>query len=176
MTIETIAALLREAAKTHHTVYRITDGHDPDWASWYAEWLLTLSELPELLGRRPVRSNLIHALVDLERRFHADPGWEMRYAAHLLDWFGGELGTAIGTGRTTEQTAAAATTATSIAATVAAEPADSSAPADGAGPSADAAVGAEAQSVTASPAEPDWPSFAGDQPHDDAGGTVSPPA
>ena len=31
-----IAALLHEAAETHHTVYRITDGDDPDWASWYA--------------------------------------------------------------------------------------------------------------------------------------------
>jgi len=30
----TIAALLQEAAETHHRVYRITDGTDDDWASW----------------------------------------------------------------------------------------------------------------------------------------------
>jgi len=88
MTVEGIAALLHEAAETHHTVYRITDGTDADWASWYAEWLLTLSELPDLLGRRPVRSHLVHALVDLERTVGADEGWETGYAAHLVEWFG----------------------------------------------------------------------------------------
>ena len=30
-----IAELLHEAAETHHVVYRIVDGDDPDWASWY---------------------------------------------------------------------------------------------------------------------------------------------
>jgi hypothetical protein len=43
---QNVAALLQEAAETHHRVYRITDGTDDDWASWYAEWLLDLSELP----------------------------------------------------------------------------------------------------------------------------------
>ena len=47
-----VAALLHEAAETHHRVFRITDGADDDWASWYAQWLLTLSELPELLATR----------------------------------------------------------------------------------------------------------------------------
>jgi hypothetical protein len=37
-----ISALLREAAETHHVVFRIVDGDDPDWASWYADWLLDL--------------------------------------------------------------------------------------------------------------------------------------
>ena len=41
-----IAELLHEAAETHHAVYRMSDGDDPDWASWYADWLLDLSELP----------------------------------------------------------------------------------------------------------------------------------
>ena len=47
-----IADLLHEAAETHHIVYRIVDGDDPDWASWYADWLLDHSELPQLLGAR----------------------------------------------------------------------------------------------------------------------------
>jgi hypothetical protein len=83
---ERIAELLHEAAETHHTVYRITDGEDPDWASWYASWLLDLSELPELLGARPVRSHLVHALVQLDREYTAtEPSdrWEDWYAARL---------------------------------------------------------------------------------------------
>ena len=81
-----IAALLHEAAETHHTVYRITDGDDPDWASWYADWLLRLSELPELLGRMPVRSHLVQALVQLDRDYTAaapETRWEDWYAERL---------------------------------------------------------------------------------------------
>jgi hypothetical protein len=33
----TVAKLLDEAGETHHRVYRIVDGEDPDWASWYAQ-------------------------------------------------------------------------------------------------------------------------------------------
>jgi hypothetical protein len=87
MTEETaIANVLREAAETHHTVYRFTDGADDDWASWYADWLLNLSELPQLLGRTPVRSHLVHALVQLERDYSNDaPGtdWAHYYAERL---------------------------------------------------------------------------------------------
>ena len=46
----TVPDLLHEASETHHIVYRIVDGDDPDWASWYAGWLLSHSELPQLLG------------------------------------------------------------------------------------------------------------------------------
>jgi len=85
-----IAELLHEAAETHHVVYRIVDGDDPDWASWYADWLLELSELPELLGAKPVRSHLVHALVELDRE-HAAAGaaerWEDAYARGLVERF-----------------------------------------------------------------------------------------
>ncbi len=83
-----IAELLHEAAETHHVVYRIVDGDDPDWASWYADWLLDLSQLPDLLETRPVRSHLVHALVELDRNFTAegpDEPWEAWYAARLPD-------------------------------------------------------------------------------------------
>lgn len=81
-----IAELLHEAAETHHVVYRIADGDDPDWASWYADWLLDLSELPEALGFRPVRSHLVHALVELDRAYAAESPserWEAWYASRL---------------------------------------------------------------------------------------------
>ena len=59
--VDQVAALLKEASETHHTVYRIVDGDDPDWASWYTDWLLELSELPDELGTKPVRSQLVHS-------------------------------------------------------------------------------------------------------------------
>jgi hypothetical protein len=85
-TTERISALLHEAAETHHVVYRIVDGDDPDWASWYADWLIELSELPETLGAKPVRSHLVHALVELDRNDTTeapDSRWE--------DWYGERL-------------------------------------------------------------------------------------
>ena len=85
-----MATLLHEAAETHHVVYRITDGNDDDWASWYASWLLELSELPDVLGARPVRSHLVHALVqcdlDYDAATPAEP-WPHFYARHLTRRF-----------------------------------------------------------------------------------------
>lgn len=88
--IEQISALLHEAGETHHRVFRIVDGADDDWASWYAQWLIELSELPDLLGTKPVRSELIYLLVSLDKQFAAeDPGetWETYYARRIMSHF-----------------------------------------------------------------------------------------
>jgi len=90
--MDRIGELLHEAAETHHVVYRIVDGDDPDWASWYADWLLELSELPDELGVKPVRSHLVQALVELDREYVAaepDERWEDWYARRLRARFGG---------------------------------------------------------------------------------------
>jgi hypothetical protein len=87
--------LLHEAAETHHVVYRITDGEDADWASWYADWLLNQSELPSVLGSRPVRSALVYELVRLDREYTAEPRsepWEDYYARALVGTFGPPAG------------------------------------------------------------------------------------
>jgi hypothetical protein len=87
---ERVAQLLEEASETHHRVYRITDGTDPDWASWYATWLLDLSELSTLLGATPVRSHLVHALVECDRAYTAsapEEPWPTVYAGELLRIF-----------------------------------------------------------------------------------------
>jgi hypothetical protein len=89
--ISRVSELLHEAAETHHAVYRITDGDDPDWASWYADWLLGLSELPDVLGTRPVRSQLVHALVEIDREYTSaerSERFEDWYAARLVERFG----------------------------------------------------------------------------------------
>jgi hypothetical protein len=83
--------LLHEVAETHHRVFRISDGADDDWASWYADWLVTLSELPGLLGGKVVRSELTYLLVRLDKEYaerHPERRWEDYYAAGLLDHFG----------------------------------------------------------------------------------------
>ena len=89
--VRKISDLLHEAGVTHHIVYRIVDGEDPDWASWYADWLLDHSELPQILGGSPVRSHLVAALVRLDREFVTEKmagKWEDYYAKELLKEFG----------------------------------------------------------------------------------------
>jgi hypothetical protein len=86
-----ISELLHEVGEAHHVVYRISDGADDDWASWYSNWLVNLSELPELLGGAPVRSHLTTVLVQLDRdytREDPDEAWEDYYARRLLEGLG----------------------------------------------------------------------------------------
>ena len=85
-----VRELLHEAAETHHQVFRITDGTDDDWASWYAQWLVTLSELPALLDAKVVRSELTWLLVRLDKEYterRPDQRWEDYYAQELFRHF-----------------------------------------------------------------------------------------
>jgi hypothetical protein len=98
-TVKQVSDLLHEAGETHHGVYRIVDGADDDWASWYSWWLTTLSELPDLLGVKPVRSELTYLLVALEKRYAADgpdEPWERYYGRRIVEHFapGGDAGAA----------------------------------------------------------------------------------
>jgi hypothetical protein len=88
--LEQVSRLLNEASETHHRVFRIVDGADDDWASWYAWWLIDLSELPDLLSVRPVRSELVYLLVSLDKQYTVEnPGeaWEPYYASQILRHF-----------------------------------------------------------------------------------------
>jgi hypothetical protein len=88
--LEQISSLLRETGEIHHRVFRIVEGADDDWASWYAGWLIDLSELPDLLGARPVRSELIYLLVSLDKQYTSEaPGepWETYHARQILRHF-----------------------------------------------------------------------------------------
>ena len=94
-TLGEVSRLLHEAAETHHRVFRIVDGADDDWASWYADWLVSLSELGTLLGAKPVRSELTYLLVGLDKEYTAArPGqpWEDYYAERIAAHFGAAEG------------------------------------------------------------------------------------
>jgi hypothetical protein len=89
-TTRRVSDLLRQAAETHHRVYAIRDGDDPDWASWYADWLVNLSQLPSVLGMKPVRSELTYLLVSLDKAYLRDTRgepWEDYYAVRVLEHF-----------------------------------------------------------------------------------------
>jgi len=88
-----VSELLHEAAETHHRVYRIVDGTDDDWASWYGDWLVRLSELSQLLGKALVRSELVYLLVRLDKEYGARKpaeAWETYYARAIVQHFSGQ--------------------------------------------------------------------------------------
>ena len=87
---QALSDLLHEVGETHHVVWKITDGDDPDWASWYAEHLLRLTHFPDIVGQPVVRSELVYMLVKLDKEQSAAPAgekWEDRYARELLAHF-----------------------------------------------------------------------------------------
>jgi hypothetical protein len=90
--VDKVRELLHLAGETHHAVYRITDGADDDWATWYSDWLINLSELPDVLGKKPIRSDLTYLLVRLDKDSSGqgqDEPWQARYAREIVSYFGG---------------------------------------------------------------------------------------
>ena len=88
---EAIAELLHQAGEIHHVYYSDTDGNDDDWASFYSEWLLRRSRLPQLLARTPVRSGLTRDLVVSDEDYlTANPSepWPLWYAKRLIAKYG----------------------------------------------------------------------------------------
>ena len=86
--VRALSDVLHDAAETHHIVFKIVDGEDADWASWYADWLIQHSALPDLLGAAPVRSELVYLLVLSDKQFNAgsiEGRWEDHYARALID-------------------------------------------------------------------------------------------
>jgi hypothetical protein len=89
-TARRLAELLHDAAETHHHVYAIRDGDDPDWATWYADWLVNLSRLPDVLAHKPIRSELTYLLVKLDKEYLRNTRgerWEDFYASRILQHF-----------------------------------------------------------------------------------------
>ena len=87
-TTETIADLLLQTGKAHHTAFFDVDGDDPDWPLWYAEYLL--QRLPPLLDRALTVSELTHLMIESDRRYRAeepDSPWHSYYAQFIVNQY-----------------------------------------------------------------------------------------
>ncbi len=88
--VKQLSDLLHEVAETHHVVWKVTNGDDPDWASWYGHHMLKLTKFPVIVGKMVVRSELIYKLVELDKEYKKlkpQERWEDYYAKKLLDYF-----------------------------------------------------------------------------------------
>lgn len=80
--IDEVAALLRGTAQAHHEAFAATDGADPEWPLWYAEYLAP--RLGELFGSEITRSQLVHSLLSAEETAGGSD-WAESYASVLLE-------------------------------------------------------------------------------------------
>jgi hypothetical protein len=87
----TLADLLHQAAEDHHIAFKATDGVDPDWSIWYADYLLEHG-IEQMLDAKLLKSDLVYLLVGADKRIDVRaPGarWEPWYARYLLDAYRG---------------------------------------------------------------------------------------
>ena len=54
--IEKLSQLLLETGHAHHQAFIETDGEDPEWPLWYADYLM--DRLPAALGRELTKSEI----------------------------------------------------------------------------------------------------------------------
>ena len=84
--VEQIARLFEDTQHAHHQAYLATDGVDPDWPLWYADYLQ--DKLPPLLEASLTRSELTYLIVYLSKLQPLEaPGgrWARYYAKILVD-------------------------------------------------------------------------------------------
>jgi hypothetical protein len=83
--IRHLAEILEEAGRGHHEAFITTDGDDPEWPLWYAEYLE--DRITEVLGTKPTRSRLVQCLLNAEEE-HLSSGdgrpWSEFYARYIL--------------------------------------------------------------------------------------------
>jgi len=82
-----LAGILERAEHVHAVVAEKTGGADPDWALFYAWWLLTWSDFASVLGRTPSLVELTIELTRLDAAYRAGPRttppWPRAYAEAL---------------------------------------------------------------------------------------------
>ena len=66
---DSIAALLAETGQAHHEAFEATDGADPDWPIWYAEY--ARDKFAERLGMDFHKSQLIYCLMNADNEHQA---------------------------------------------------------------------------------------------------------
>jgi hypothetical protein len=77
--------LFREAGEAHHQAYIETDGADPEWPLWYAEYLHV--RLAPLLAASFTKSELVYLLIWVANEQPLDaPGadWARYYADFIM--------------------------------------------------------------------------------------------
>jgi hypothetical protein len=83
--VNELANLLNEAAEAHHKAFTASEGEDPDWPLWYADYLL--EKMRQMLNAKFTKSELIYLLVSADKKNGVvAPGayWPRFYAKYII--------------------------------------------------------------------------------------------
>ena len=83
---DNIAELLMQTGHAHHRAFEATDGADPDWPIWYAEY--SRDKFAERFGMDFHKSQLIYCLMnaDFEHQARSPDGeWPQFYANEIVE-------------------------------------------------------------------------------------------
>ncbi len=83
-----LTELFQEAGKAHHEAFAASDGADPDWPIWYADYLV--EPLRSRLTAHLTRSRIVYCLIAAEEeRQGRAPGspWEEYYGRHFVECY-----------------------------------------------------------------------------------------
>jgi hypothetical protein len=79
-----LADLFRAAGSAHHHAFIGTNGEDPEWPDWYAQFLQ--AKLNAMLSVRWTRSEIVYLLLHAElERSRTRPEWTGFYAQVFLE-------------------------------------------------------------------------------------------
>jgi len=82
-----LGEILDRAETVHGVVTQKTGGADPDWALFYAWWLLNWSDFTDVVGRTLSLAELTVELTRLDAAYRSGPRdqpWPRTYAVSLL--------------------------------------------------------------------------------------------
>jgi glutaredoxin len=85
---DSIGKLLLDTGHAHHKAFEVTDGADPDWPIWYAEY--SMDTFAEQFGMIFTKSQLIYCLMNASFEHEARaPGseWPEFYANEIVERF-----------------------------------------------------------------------------------------
>jgi glutaredoxin len=85
---DSIGMLLLETGHAHHKAFEVTEGADPDWAIWYAEY--SKDTFTEQFGINFTKSRLIYCLMNADYEHEArapDSEWSAFYAKEIVERF-----------------------------------------------------------------------------------------
>jgi glutaredoxin len=87
--IKQLTALFKETEEAHHAAFVKTDGNDPDWPLWYADYLR--DRLLPFLAAPITRSRLVSCLVATDDEHSAtnpQAPWSEYYARRVIECLG----------------------------------------------------------------------------------------
>ena len=80
-----LSSLFRETSSAHRAEFTDSEGRDPEWPLWYAEFMQV--KLAQLLGRELTVSELVYWLFQLDKEYRAKSlatPWPTYYAQVLV--------------------------------------------------------------------------------------------